>query len=326
MTDAADDLVQPFEVKPLGARGRLVRLGPAVDDILHRHAYPPAVSSLLGEAIALTALLGSALKFDGKLILQAKGNGPVDMLVADYSASGGIRGYARFDGGAMLAHSENGELAARGLLGQGHLAMTIDQGLDMERYQGIVALAGQSLSEVAHEYFERSEQIPTRVVLATGPLLGRGRNAREAWRAGGILIQHLPSRGPSSPLSLSSGDAPSGAIELHKEDDRWTEARLLVETVEAHELLDPMIGPERLLYRLFHERGVTVYRPQPLRHECTCSRQRIATVLRGFTPAEREAMREGDEIIVTCEFCSTRYGFRLEEIESNLSSSPGLTR
>jgi molecular chaperone Hsp33 len=316
MTEAVDDLVQPFEVKPLGVRGRLVRLGPAVDDILHRHAYPPAVSTLLGEAIALTALLGSALKFDGKLILQAKGDGPVDMLVADYSASGGMRGYARFDESAIPLGSENGGPLSRNLLGEGHLAMTIDQGLDMERYQGIVSLAGRSLSEVAHEYFERSEQIPTRVVLAAGPLLGRGREAREAWRAGGILIQHLPASGPSSPMRLSSGDAPSGAIEHHKEDDRWTEARLLVDTVEAHELLDPTIGPDRLLYRLFHERGVTVYKRRKLRHECGCSRQRIAAVLRGFTQAEREEMREGDEIIVTCEFCSSRYRFSLAEIES----------
>jgi molecular chaperone Hsp33 len=313
MPGGSDDLVQPFEVKPLGVRGRLVRLGPAVDDILHRHAYPPPVSSLLGEAIALTAMLGSALKFEGKFILQAKGDGPVDILVADYSTSGGMRGYARFDPEAVST-VESAE--AGRLLGEGHLAMTVDQGVEMERYQGIVALAGRSLSEVAHEYFERSEQIPTRLVLATGPLLGRGRNAAEVWRAGGILIQHLPSSGPPSPLNLSSGDAPAGAIEVHEEDDRWVEARLLVETVEAHELLDPTITPERLLYRLFHERGVTVYQPQTVKSECTCSRERIASVLRGFSPAEREDMREGEQIIVTCEFCSTRYSFKPGEVDT----------
>jgi molecular chaperone Hsp33 len=316
MTEEADDLVQPFEVKPLGVRGRLVRLGPTVDDILHRHDYPFSVSSLLGEAIALTAMLGSSLKkVDGKFILQATGDGPVDMLVADYSTSGGMRGYARFDSTAV-SKASGADAAAGSLLGQGHLAMTIDQGTDMERYQGIVALAGRSLSEVAHEYFQRSEQIPTRVMLATGPLIGRGRHAREAWRAGGILIQHLPASGPSSPLSLSSGDAPPGAIEAHKEDDRWVEARLLIETVEDHELLDPTITPERLLYRLFHERGVTVYQPLAVKSECTCSRERIAAVLKGFTSAEREEMREGDSIIVTCEFCSTRYRFKPDEIDT----------
>jgi molecular chaperone Hsp33 len=318
MAEVADDLVQAFEVKPLGVRGRLVRLGHAVDDILHRHAYPPPVSSLLGEAIALTAMLGSALKFDGKFILQAKGDGPVDLLVADYSTSGGMRGYARFDAEAISGFSDSADGSTGRLLGQGHLAMTIDQGSDMERYRGIVALDGKSLSEVAHEYFERSEQIPTRVILATGPLIGRGREAREAWRAGGILIQHLPESGPPSPLNLSSGDAPAGAIELHQEDDRWVEARLLVETVEAHELLDPTITPERLLYRLFHERGVTVYQPQPMKSECTCSRERIAAVLRGFTRKELEEMRQGDAIIVTCEFCSIRYRFRPDEIEPRI--------
>jgi molecular chaperone Hsp33 len=293
-------------------------LGSAVDDILHRHDYPPPVSALLGEAIALTAMLGSALKFEGKFILQAKGDGPVDILVADYSTSGGMRGYARFD--SLVADKLSGtsdELPAN-LLGNGHLAMTIDQGTDMERYQGIVALEGRSLSEVAHEYFQRSEQIPTRVMLAAGPLMGRGRSAREAWRAGGILIQHLPQTGPSSPLRLSSGDAPAGAIEPHLEDDRWIEARLLADTVEEHELLDPTISPERLLYRLFHERGVTIYRAQAVKSECTCSRERIAAVLKGFARTEREEMRQGNLINVTCEFCSTRYSFTLEEIE-NLS-------
>src|SRR5688572_25188265 len=147
MIEGADDLVQPFEVKPLGVRGRLVRLGPAVDDILHRHDYPFPVSSLLGEAIALTAMLGSALKFDGKFILQAKGDGPVDILVADYSTSGGMRGYARFDPEAVST-VESAE--AGRLLGEGHLAMTVDQGAELERYQGIVALAARSLSEVAN--------------------------------------------------------------------------------------------------------------------------------------------------------------------------------
>jgi molecular chaperone Hsp33 len=313
MKEEPDDLVQAFEVKPLGVRGRLVRLGATVDDILHRHDYPAPVSTLLGEAIALTAMLGSALKFEGKFILQAKGDGPVDMLVTDYSTPGSMRGYARFDA-AVNGLASGAAVSAGSLLGSGHLAMTIDQGADMERYQGIVPLHGGSLGDAAHEYFQRSEQIPTRVMLAAGPLLGRGREAREVWRAGGILVQHLPASGPPSPLSLSSGDAPQGMIETHREDDRWVEARLLVETVEDHELLDPTITPEQLLYRLFHERGVRVFPAQPVSSRCTCSRERIAAVLRGFSAEEREEMREGDRITVTCEFCSTRYSFTPEEI------------
>ncbi len=145
--------------------------------------------------------------------------------------------------------------------------------------------------------------------------MGRGAGAADAWRAGGILIQHLPTHGPASPLSISSGDAPAGAEEAAPEDDRWREARLLMETVEDHELLDPMLAPEKLLYRLFHELGVTVYRAVPVRRHCTCSRERVAGLLRGFTAKEREQMRDGNRIIVTCEFCSTRYPFDPSEVE-----------
>ena len=314
MSAVIDDLVQPFEVKSLGVRGRLVRLGPMVDDILHRHDYPKAVSSLLAEAVALTAMLGSSLKFDGKFILQTRSKGPVDMLVADYASPGEMRAYARYDVKAVTALGSGATLAPAQLLGAGHLAMTVDQGLDRERYQGIVPLQGQSLTEVAHEYFERSEQIPTRVKLAAGPLMGRGHDAPEVWRAGGILIQHLPARGLSSPMGMSSGDAPQGHEEVLKEDNRWVEARLLGDTVEDHELLDPTITPKTLLYRLFHERGVTVYQPVPVRRHCTCSRDRIAELLRGFTQGERDEMRKGDVITVTCEFCSTRYEFTPEEV------------
>lgn len=308
-----DDLIQPFEVKPLGVRGRLVRLGPMVDDVLHRHAYPAPVSLLLGEAVALTAMLGSALKFDGKFILQARSDGPVDMLVADFTSPGDMRGYARFNAERVDALGPGATPGA--LLGKGHLAMTIDQGADMERYQGIVALEGRELTSVAHAYFERSEQIPTRVKLAAGPLIGRGAGAADVWRAGGILIQHLPARGPASPLRFSSGDAPPGTEESLPEDDRWREARLLLETVEDHELLDPTLAPESLLYRLFHERGVTVYPPLAIRRHCTCSRERVAGILRGFSAEEREHMREGNRIIVTCEFCSARYRFDPAEVE-----------
>lgn len=309
-----DDLVQPFEVKTLGVRGRLVRLGPMVDDILHRHDYPQAVSHLLAEAVALTAMLGSSLKFDGKFILQTKSQGPVDMLVADYVTPGEMRGYARFDSEAVMALGGEAALPGR-LMGHGHLAMTVDQGADMERYQGIVPLQGQTLTEVAHEYFERSEQIPTKVKLAAGPMMGRGHDAPDAWRAGGMLIQHLPSDGPPSPMGFSSGDAPPGHEENLREDNRWVEARLLGDTVEAHELLDPMITPETLLYRLFHEQGVTVYPPQAVRRHCTCSRERISEILKGFSPEERDGMREGNRITVTCEFCSTRYEFDAAEVE-----------
>jgi molecular chaperone Hsp33 len=299
-----DDLVMPFAVKPLGVRGRIVRLGAVADDILRRHDYPAPVSALLAEAVALTALLGASLKFEGKFILQTKTDGPVDMIVSDYAVPGQIRGYAHFNHGATFEGIEPHQL-----LGQGHLAMTVDQGLDMERYQGIVPLDGSSLAKAAHNYFRQSEQIPTALKLAAGPLIGRGREAKESWRAGGIMIQHLPREGGSSPMQLSSGDTPDGSQEHVVENDDWVKARLLLDTVEDHELLDPTLSSERLLYRLFHEDGVTVYPAIPLERHCTCSRERIEAILKQFPADDLKDMTVDGEIIVTCEFCSTRYEF-----------------
>ena len=312
MTEAskpsAGDLVLPFEVKPLGVRGRIVRLGTVVDDILHRHDYPPAVSALLAEAVALTAMLGSALKFQGKFILQTKTDGPVSMIVADYAAPGGVRGYARFDTGKVRDLTPSSQQA---LLGQGHLAMTVDQGPDMERYQGIVPLHNNTLSEAADIYFAQSEQIPTRLHLAAGPLIERGARAT-SWRAGAIMVQHLPRQGGASPLRFSSGDAPEGTDQQLPEDDNWVKARLLLDTAEDHEMLDPLLSPEQLLYRLYHEDGVTVFPGTQLYRHCTCSRTGVEEMLARFSPEERQGMVENGEIKVTCEFCSTAYRFPAE--------------
>jgi molecular chaperone Hsp33 len=310
MTDKPDNLVMPFEVKPLGVRGRSVRLGDVVDDIIHRHDYPQPVSALLAEAVALTAMLGASLKFDGKFILQTNSDGPVDLLVADYASPGKIRGYARFD--AEIVRSLK-DPTPQALIGKGHLAMTIDQGLGAERYQGIVALGGVTLTEAALGYFVQSEQIPTRLKLAAGPLLARG-GQPERWRAGAIMVQHLPREGGMSPMPLSSGDAPEGSQETVSEDDNWVKARLLLDTAEDHELLDPMLSPEELLYRLYHEDGVTVYPAMTLERHCTCSREKIGELLRSFSEDDRNAMLKDGEIGVTCEFCSTRYRFQPEEV------------
>jgi molecular chaperone Hsp33 len=303
MSLAADDLVLPFEIKPLGVRGRLVRLGPAVDDILHRHAYPASVSALLAEAVALAAILGAMLKFDGKFILQTKTDGPVDMIVADYVAPGKVRGYARFDGARVAALKNPGQVD---LLGTGYLAMTVDQGPDMERYQGIVPLDGADLTAAAHSYFEKSEQIPTRIRMAAGPLFQRGAKG-EAWRAGAIMVQHLPREGGSSPLPSHSGDAPEGSDVAPQENDDWVKARLLLDTVEAHELLDPQLSAAQLLYRLYHEDGVTAYPATHLERYCSCSQDSITRMLARFPAEDRADMVTDGEIAVTCEFCSTTY-------------------
>ena len=299
-----EDLVLPFEIKPLGVRGRLVRLGAAVDDILGRHAYPPAVSALLAEAVALTAMLGAMLKFEGKFILQTKTDGPVDMLVADYVSPGKVRGYARFDAERLAALPAQTQAA---VLGTGYLAMTVDQGPDMDRYQGIVPLTGEDdLTAAAHGYFEKSEQIPTRIRLAAGPLMQRGSSA-ENWRAGAIMVQHLPREGGQSPLPSHSGDAPEGADAPPAEHDDWVKARLLLDTVEDHELLDPQLSAEQLLYRLYHEDGVTAYAATGLQRYCSCSRESITRMLARFPAEDQADMVENGEIAVTCEFCSTTY-------------------
>src|SRR6218665_3308641 len=172
-----DDAVLPFEVAPLDLRGRLTRLGPALDELLAKHDYPAPVAKLLGEAIVLTTLLGSTLKFDGRFILQTQTDGPVSMIVVDFQAPDRLRAYARFDATRLEAGQDSATL-----LGHGHLAMTIDQGPDMSRYQGLVALDGGNLEDAAHEYFLRSEQIPTQVRLAVGEEFRGGDGPKHRWR------------------------------------------------------------------------------------------------------------------------------------------------
>ena len=301
-----DDLLVPFAVTPLDIRGRLVRLGPAVDRILKQHRYPDPVSRLVGEAAALTALLGSALKIEGRFQLQTKTDGVVDMLVVDFDAPDRLRAFARFD--AARLEEVGGRLGPAELLGHGHLALTIDQGADMSRYQGVVPLEGQGLEAAAHQYFAQSEQIPTLVRLAVAQnVTGDGSD----WRAGGLLAQFLPeSEDRRRQADLDPGDAPEGFVRSAPEDDSWSEAKALAGTAEDHEFVDPTLSSERLLYRLFHERGVTVFEPQRLRDACRCSDERIAGMLRSFSRAERADMIGTDgRIGVTCEFCGSHRDF-----------------
>ena len=291
----ADDLILPFQAEQADVSGRLVKLGPVVDTILSRHDYPEAVSQLLGEAVALTALLGAALKFEGKFILQASTDGPVDLLVADYQVPGGLRGYARFAPEQVEALPPDGRL-----LGDGHLAMTIDRGLDTERYQGVVPLEGDSLTEAADTYFRQSEQLPTFIRLAVARHYRPGASGDRAWtwRAGGLLVQKLTREG---------GHGPAREAAFAEED--WTRARALAETVEDHELLDPLLPPDRLLYRLFHEEQVRAFRAVPLESYCSCSRSRVEDLLKQFTAEDLADMVVDGEVWVTCEFCNSRYHF-----------------
>lgn len=298
-----DDAVLPFQIESSGAKGRLVRMGPAITSILGQHAYPEAVSVLLGEAITLTAMLGAALKIDGKFILQTSSDGPVGFLVAQYNVPGSLRGYASFDAEAVARMSE--ATPEGGLLGKGHLAMTIDPGPGMERYQGVVPLEGRNLTEAADLYFRQSEQIPTFIKIAVARQYEGARNNQPSswsWRAGGLLVQKLTEEG---------GAETEASPKVHGQDDgeAWTRARLLASTVEDHELLDPALAPERLLYRLFHEERVRAFRPVPLAAFCPCSRDGVEQMLSRFSPEEIGEMAEDGSIKVTCEFCNRRYEF-----------------
>jgi molecular chaperone Hsp33 len=302
--EARDDRVTPFAVEALDLRGRLVRLGPTVDAILGHYDYPPQVARLLGEALALAALLGSILESHGRFQLQTRSDGPVDMLVVDYDAPGKLRGFARYD---VARLGEIDDPAPAALLGRGHLALTIEREEDAARYQGVVPLEGESLAEAAHTYFRQSEQIPSFVRLAVGEVVTpQGRS----WRAGGLLLQYLPIAGARRP-DLPPGDAPDrdgGADQ--EEDDAWLEGQALAGTLEDHELVDPSLSGERLLFRLFHERGVKVFNERPLEEFCRCSEERIERLLKSFSDDERAEMVGDDgRIGVTCEFCATFRSF-----------------
>lgn len=281
----------------MNVRGRIVHLTDLADRVIAAHGYPDSVSSVVGEALALAALLGASLKFEGTLTVQTRSDGPVRLIVADFMTPGIVRACATFDRDAVERLGPTPSF--QDLVGEGSLAITIDQGADMERYQGIVPLEGAGLADGAMSYFELSEQIPTRIKLGVATLSARGTDgARPHWRAGGIMIQNL--------ATLGGHNAPAPV----SDSDDWPRASALFATVEAHELVDPQVEAERLLYRLFHEDGVRVFERQALAFGCRCSAERVASVLSQYPQAELEGLAdETGAIRATCEFCSTEYSF-----------------
>jgi molecular chaperone Hsp33 len=284
------DEVFGFQLEAAPARGRLVRLGPeTLDPILRRHDYPRAAAVLLGEALLLAALMGALVKFEGVLTVQAQGDGPVELLVAEYRTDGGLRGYARLGPDAEARITAALDLSPAALLGAGAIVMTIDQGPDMDPMQGIAPLEGDTLSACAEAYFARSEQTPTRIALSAGQdMTGAG---RILWRGGGMLMQRITDDWRAGP------DA-----------EGWELAEALFETVTPRELADASLPPDRLLYRLFHEPGVRMGEGRRLADRCTCDAERLEAILRRFEPADIADMADPDgSIEATCQFCARRY-------------------
>ena len=284
------DLVQPFLLESSGIRGDLVRLGAVAEHIVTRHAYPGPLAGLLVEMLTLTAMLSSMMKYDGVFSLQTSGDGPVRLMVSDMTSKGHLRGYAGFDAVRLTAAAPG--VAA--LLGQGHLAYTVDQGPDMERYQGIVALSGATLADCLQHYFLQSEQIQTGLIVVSGN--GSGAQGG-AWRAAGLILQRLPE------------EAGRAAAVAPDDDDAWRRAMVLQASCTEAELLDPGLPVDTLLYRLFHEEGVRVFRRRPLVARCRCARTRLEETLRSLPRAEIEDLRVDGEVIVTCEYCNRCYRF-----------------
>ena len=301
MTDTAlnIDVALGVTIPARPARGRAVRLGPAIDAILANHAYPPVIENLLAEALALTALLGAMLKdAEGQMTLQAQTeNGIVDLLVCDY-LNGELRGYVRHDAERLVEAGPNPSLFA--LFGKGYLAITFDQATTRERYQGIVPLEGDSLAQAAESFFTQSEQIPSVVRLAAAK--GQG-----GWIAGGIIFQHLP-----------EGEEGRERIHTKLDHPEWGHVAVLAGSVKHDELLDRDLALDELLWRLFHEEAeVRILPAVPLSRGCRCDPAYVRSVIARFPVEERAAMVGDDGFIrVDCAFCATDFPIGLDEIEN----------
>ena len=284
--------VLPFFLPNRPVRGRLVRLGPLADALLTRHRTDPVVTRLAGQALALAAGLSTALKFRGSFSLQAKGDGPVSMLLADCTDTGALRGYARAETGKLTALlGDNPAPAADALLGDGYLAFTVDQGPEQNRHQGIVKIEGSSLAAMALHYFSTSEQLRCQVHLAC-------EHTDSGWRAGALILEKIAGAGGIDPT-----------LDSEAQEESWRTATALAATLTDAELLDDDLPADRLLYRLFHTEGVAVDRPRSLSYGCRCSRARLAGILEGFPTDDLDHMVVDGDIVMTCEFCNFDFRF-----------------
>jgi len=296
LNSARDDLVAPFSLDGAPVRGRIARLGEgALDPILHRHAYPRPVAMLLGEALTLASLVGSLLKAEGRLVVQAQSEGMVPLLVAEHR-DGALRGYARLAEGAAEKLAGANRVPPSELIGAGHLVMTLDQGEGKTAYQGVVALDGDTLAACAENYFRVSEQTDTAIRLAVGEVMQGAGGMR--WHAGGMLMQRVAA-------DHARGDT--------AED--WSRASHLFATLTDAELIDPALPADRLLYRLFHEEGVRMSAPAPLQDRCTCNEGRLTNVMAQFPKEELRDLVEPDGYLhARCQFCSRAYQIAPEKV------------
>jgi len=291
------DFVLPFELLAAGYRGRLLRLDSVSTRALAAHPLPEAGQRILAEALGLSALLGSALRLEGRLSVQVKGNGPLNLLVTDYFAGGGLRGYARVREKQFAAAGNPADFGR--LAGEGALAITIESKKDAQTYQGLVPLSPNGLAASAETYFAQSEQLATMLRLAAAPIYRSG--AGHGWRAGALMVQAMP--------GANADDV--------RASDNWRRVGLFLSTLEDIELLDTDIAAESVLWRLFHEDEVRVYSSQPLHFECSCQPERIRTVLKSYPAEELRELPDPDGVIrARCEFCGSVYEFPLQALSA----------
>ena len=296
-----ENFVQPFQLENGVARGRLARLGSAAEGVLRARKYPGGVAFLLSEMMALSALVIGLFKFDGVLSLQAKGDGPVSLILVDLTSEGGLRGFAQFDPQISAVPLDTLRVdAVPHLLGKGYLSFTIDQGSKTDRYQGIVELVGKTVSDCAHHYFRESDQLEVAVNIRAE------KTAFNHWRSGGLLLQKMPPDG----RPLEAGE--SGNTEFQ---ENWRRAVVFANSVQGEELLDDGLHPHDLLMRLFERDGVRVFDPLFIANRCRCSNKRVKTMLKSFPKEEIEALRVGGLVTIKCEFCGVDNKFAENEIE-----------
>ena len=286
------DFVLPFDLPDVGLRGRILRLDAVSTRALSAHPLPEAGQRVLAEALGLSALLGSALKLEGRLSVQTKGDGPLNLLATDYFAGGGLRGYARVDEKRFAEAGRPNQFGA--LTGKGALAITIEPKKGAQAYQGMVPLSPDGLAASAETYFAQSEQLATILRLAAGPIYRSGEG--HGWRAGALMVQAVP----------------GAKIEDVKTSDDWQRVSLFMQTLEDVELLDTDVAAESILWRLFHEDEVRVHPSLPLHFHCGCEPERVRSVLKSYSSDELKDLPDPDGIIRTrCEFCGTVYEFPL---------------